>query len=310
MSSSMSEAESVPVMPASPSAPPQHQANGLRAGARRFAIPPLVMAALLFLGLIAAVGLLADWLAPFGYDDQNLALRLQPPALLGGAAEHWLGTDELGRDVLSRLVFSIRISLATALVGTLISAALGTLVGFVAARFGGLVDEALMMLVDAQASVPFLVLALAALAFFGNSFVLLALLLGLNGWESYARVARGLVLSTHALPHIEAVRLLGASPLRVYARYILPGIAGILVVKVTLNFPGTILLESGLSFLGLGIQPPLTSLGLMLGTGREYLLFAWWLAVVPGVAIFLTTLAVSVLGDWLRDRWDPMLRGR
>src|SRR5262249_49215344 len=156
---------------------------------------------LIFLGVIAAVGLLAGWLAPFGYDDQDLSLRLQPPALLGGAAEHWLGTDELGRDVLSRLLFSVRISLATALVGTLIAAALGTFVGFVASRFGGLVDEGLMMLVDAQASMPFLVLALAALAFFGNSFVLLALLLGLNGWESYARVARGLVLSTHALPH-------------------------------------------------------------------------------------------------------------
>jgi peptide/nickel transport system permease protein len=122
-------------------------------------------------------------------------------------------------------------------------------------------------LVDAQASVPFLIIALAALAFFGNSFVLFALLLGLNGWETYARVARGLVLSTHMLPYIEAVRLLGARPWRIYSRHVLPSVAGILVVKVTLNFPGTILLESGLSFLGLGIQPPLTSLGLMLGYG-------------------------------------------
>jgi peptide/nickel transport system permease protein len=233
----------------------------LRAGLRRFPTPPLVSAALLYLGVIAVVGLLAGWLAPFGYDDQNLALRLQPPVFFGGSAEHWLGTDELGRDIFSRLLFSIRISLATALVGTLMSACIGTFVGFLAPRFGGLLDQTLMMLVDAQASVPFLIIALAALAFFGNSFVLFALLLGRNGWETYARVARGLVLSTHTLPYIEAVRLLGARPWRIYSRHVLPSVAGILVVKVTLNFPGTILLESGLSFLGLGIQPPLTSLG-------------------------------------------------
>ena len=291
------------------SVPENSLTAALRAGLRRFPTSPVVSAALLYLGVIAVVGLLAGWLAPFGYDDQNLALRLQPPALFGGSAEHWLGTDELGRDIFSRLLFSIRISLATALVGTLMSACIGTLVGFLAPRFGGILDQILMMLVDAQASVPFLIIALAALAFFGNSFVLFALLLSLNGWETYARVARGLVLSTHTLPYIEAVRLLGARPWRIYRRHVLPSVAGILVVKVTLNFPGTILLESGLSFLGLGIQPPLTSLGLMLGTGREYLLVAWWLAVVPGTMIFLTTLSVSLVGDWLRDRFDPHLRG-
>lgn len=277
-------------------------------GLRVPAVPLSIAVALSFLAFVAAAGLLASFLAPFGYDEQNLAIRLRPPSFLGGPAGHWLGTDELGRDVLSRLLFSIQISLATALIGTLIAACIGTLVGIVAARFGGLVDEALMMLVDAQASVPFFIIALAALAFLGNSFLLFALLLGLNGWESYARVMRGLVLATQSLPYVEAIRLLGARSLRLYGRHVLPGIAGVLVVKVTLNFPGTILLESGLSFLGLGVQPPLTSLGLMLGAGREYLLFAWWIAVVPGTAIFLTTLSVSLVGDWLRDRLDPRLR--
>ena len=278
------------------------------AAARIGTVPPLVLCALALLVLVVGAGLLADMLAPFGYDEQDLMLRLRPPSLLGGPEGHWLGTDELGRDTFSRLLFSIRISLATALAGTLLSALLGTMVGFVAARFGGLVDEALMMLVDAQAAVPFLILALAALAFFGNSLLLFMLLLGLNGWETYARVARGLVLSTQALPHVEAVRLLGAGTWALYGRHVLPAVAGVLVVKVTLNFPGTILLESGLSFLGLGVQPPLTSLGLMLGAGREYLLFAWWVAVIPGTVIFLTTLSVSLVGDWLRDRLDPRLR--
>jgi peptide/nickel transport system permease protein len=271
--------------------------------------PPLaICAAITVLATVALAGIFAGVLAPFGYDDQNLALRLAPPAFLGGPAEHWLGTDELGRDMLSRLLFSIRLSLATALVGTLMAAVIGTLVGFLAAHFGGLVDEALMMIVDAQASVPFIILALAALAFFGNSFLLFALLLGLNGWETYARVARGLILSTLSLPYVEALRLLGAGSLRLHARHVFPAILGVLIVKATINFPGTILLESGLSFLGLGVQPPLTSLGLMLGTGREYMLFAWWVAVVPGTAIFLTTLSVTLLGDWLRDRLDPRLR--
>jgi peptide/nickel transport system permease protein len=279
-----------------------------RRAARARSIPILVCGAMLFLAAVIAVGALADVLAPFGYDEQNIALRLAPPALLGGPPGYWLGTDELGRDVLSRLLFSIRLSLATALAGTLVAAAVGTSVGFLAARCGGLVEEGLMMLTDAQASLPFLILALAALAFFGNSILLFAILLGLNGWETYARVARGLVLATQDLPHIEAVRLLGARSLRLYGRHVLPGVAGVLVVKVTLTFPGTIMLESGLSFLGLGVQPPLTSLGLMLGTGREYLLFAWWLAVAPGCAIFLTTLSVSLVGDWLRDWLDPELR--
>jgi peptide/nickel transport system permease protein len=293
-----------------PAAPQSRDRSGVMAAPRRDRerMPIAIVIALSLLAFVAALGLLAGMLAPFGYDEQNLALRLQPPALLGGPAGHWLGTDELGRDVLSRLLFSIRMSLTTALVGTLVAACIGTVIGFVAARFGGLVDEALMMLVDAQASVPFFILALAALAFLGNSLVLFCLLLGLHGWEVYARVVRGLVLATQSLPHVEAVRLLGAGALRLYGRHVLPSIAGVLVVKVTLNFPGTILLESGLSFLGLGVQPPLTSLGLMLGAGREYLLFAWWIAIVPGATIFLTTLSVSLVGDWLRDRLDPRLR--
>ena len=152
------------------------------------------------------------------------------------------------------------------------------------------------------------IIALAVLAFFGNRFALFIVIMRINGWENYARIARGMVLGANAQGYVVAVRSLGAQPRRVYYRHILPNIASALIVQFTLNFPSTILLETSLSFLGLGIQPPLTSLGLMLGSGRSYLLFAWWIAVFAGMVIFITTLSVSIFGDWLRDRLDPTLR--
>jgi len=148
------------------------------------------------------------------------------------------------------------------------------------------------------------------LAFFGNSLVLFVILVSIDGWDRYTRLARGLVVSEQKSDYINAVEALGARSGRVILRHLLPNIAASLVVQATLNFPGTILLETSLSFLGLGVQPPGTSLGLMLGEGRRYLLNAWWIAVFPGIAIFLTTLAISLFGDWLRDRFDPTLGRR
>ncbi|MDX0661228.1 ABC transporter permease subunit [Sinorhizobium medicae] len=258
-----------------------------------------------FLATVVAAGLFGPFLAPYGFDDQNLVLRLRPPIGLGGSSAHLLGTDELGRDILSRLLYSIRISLLSALCGTIVAAIIGTTIGSVAALRKGVVGDTLMMLVDIQASIPFFILAIAIFAFFGNSMVVFAVIMSLNGWEVYARVSRGLTLVEQAKDYVLAVRLLGAPRARIYLKHILPNILGVLFVKMTLNFPGSILLESGLSFLGLGVQPPLTSLGLMVGTGREFLLFAWWVAVIPGIVIFLTTLCVSLLGDWLRDWIDP-----
>jgi len=158
--------------------------------------------------------------------------------------------------------------------------------------------------------VPFLIIALAVLAFFGNSLTLFIIIMGINGWEGYARLTRGMVLSATTHGYAVAVRSLGARPMRIYGRHILPNIASALIVQFTLNFPSTILLETSLSFLGLGIQPPLTSLGQMLGAGRNHLIFAWWISVIPGLIIFFTTLSISIVGDWLRDRLDPTLRGR
>lgn len=272
--------------------------------ARVAAIPLLVRVAILWLVLMVVVALFADQLAPYTYTTPDLRNRLVPP----GHHLHWLGSDELGRDVLSRLMMSIRISLLIAFGAALMSAVIGTTLGFVAAYFRGLVEQAVLMLADFQASMPFLILALSVLAFFGNSLVLLICLMGLFGWERYARIARGLAIAASAQGYAASVRQLGGSPTRVYLRHILPNIASTLIVSMTLVFPEVILLESGLSFLGLGVQPPMTSLGNMVGFGREYITRAPWIMLSPAIAIVLTTLAVSVLGDWLRDRLDPTLR--
>jgi peptide/nickel transport system permease protein len=241
-------------------------------------IPIAVVVAVAWILAILVVALLADTIAPYSLTRMDLKNRLSMP----GNAAHWLGTDELGRDVLSRLLFSIRISLLIAFGATAISAVLGTLLGFLAAHFRGLIEQIVLMLADFQASMPFLILALAVLAFFGSSLRLLVCLMGLYGWERYARIARGLAISAAAQGYAGAIRQLGATPSRIYFRHILPNIASTLIVSMTLVFPEVILLESGLSFLGLGVQPPMTSLGNMVGYAREYLGRAPWINAGPG----------------------------
>jgi len=257
-----------------------------------------------WIALVLLVAALADVITPYSYTTMDLKYRLVGPFQ---TFAHPLGTDELGRDVLSRLIVSIRVSLLIAFGATVISAVLGTTLGFLAAHFRGLVEQAVLMLADFQAALPFLILALSVLAFFGNSLPLLIGLMGLYGWERYARIARGLAISASAQGYATAITQLGARPTRVYLRHILPNIASTLIVSMTLVFPEVILLESGLSFLGLGVQPPMTSLGNMVGYGREYITRAAWIMLAPSTVIVLTTLAVSLVGDWLRDKLDPTL---
>ncbi|MDB5524004.1 MAG: peptide transporter permease [Rhizobium sp.] len=270
-------------------------------------LSPVIVLCLAWLAIMVLVAIFADVIAPYGYADQSLLHRLKPPLFWGGTGDHLLGTDALGRDIFSRLFFAIRTSVMIALVGTLIGAVLGTFAGIVAAHFRGWVDDVVMVLVDFQASVPFLIVALAVLGFFGNNFVLFLFMVGLFGWETYARLARGLVLATNGQGYAFAIRTLGVHPARVYFKHVLPNIASVLVVQLTLNFPDIILLETSLSFLGLGVQPPGTSLGLMLGEGRNYISTAWWIGIPAGFVIFLTTLSISLLGDWVRDHFDRTL---
>jgi peptide/nickel transport system permease protein len=280
-----------------------HDASALKRFTAWPRIPIAISLALAWIAAMLLIAALADVISPYGYAAVDLRHRLATP----GSPPHWLGTDELGRDVLSRLFLSIRISLLIAFGATAISAVVGTLLGFLAAYFRKFVEQVILMLADFQASMPFLILALAVLAFFGSSLPLLVCLMGLYGWERYARIARGLAISANAQGYAAAVRQLGATPARIYLRHILPNIASTLIVSITLVFPEVILLESGLSFLGLGVQPPMTSLGNMVGYGREYISSAPWIMLAPAATITLTTLAVSTIGDWLRDKLDPTI---
>jgi len=271
-------------------------------------LPFAVSLATIWLALMIVVALGADLLLPYSITAFDLKARLAPPLFFGGTFAHPLGTDELGRDVLSRLIMSIRMSLLIALFGTLIAATLGTMLGFLAAHFRRFVESLILTAIDVQASMPFMIIALSVLAFFGNSLPLFVALMGFHSWERYARITRGLTLTANEQGYASAVRQLGAGPGRIYGRHVLPNIASTLIVSMTLTFPEIILLESGLSFLGLGVQPPLTSLGNMVGYGREYITRAPWIMLAPATVIVLTTLSISLLGDWLRDKLDPTLR--
>ena len=272
------------------------------------AYPPLVLAGMGWLVLVLFVAVFANWLAPYPYTQLDLTARLQAPVFFGGSAAHWLGTDELGRDLLSRLFVSVRISLLVAFLGTILSTTIGITLGFLAAHFRAWVEQLVLLLVDFQASMPFMVIALAVLAFLGNTLPLFIALMGFYGWERAARITRGLTIAANEQGYAAAAHEIGASPLRVYALHVLPNIASTLIVSVTLTFPELILLEAGLSFLGLGVQLPMTSLGNMVGSGREYLQSAPWILLAPSAVIVLTTFSVSLVGDWLRDRLDPTLR--
>lgn len=241
--------------------------------------PISIWLCIIWIAAIVIVGATAQWIAPFDHLQQSPLARFALPGALPG---HLLGTDYLGRDVLSNLLVAIQMTLMIALAGSVICLFIGTSLGFLAAHFGGWVDNLIMGFADAMQSVPFIVVALGVLAFFGSNPLLFVFLAGIYNWWRYARLTRGLVLSANEDGYAEAARIVGVPSWRIYLRHILPNIAGPLVVQLTVNYPELILLESGLSFLGLGIQPPSTSLGLMVADGRNYLAIAWWLAAFPG----------------------------
>jgi peptide/nickel transport system permease protein len=263
--------------------------------------------ALLLFIVLAAI--LAPVLAPHSPYDQELLARLSPPAWLpGGSWDRPLGADDLGRDVLSRLLYGSRVSLIVGLTAALIGSVVGTLLGLVAGYAGGILGDLIMLLADAQLALPFLVLAIGLIAVVGPSLGVLIVLAGVSGWTAYARVTRGLVLGLLEQEFVLAARALGASTPRLLLCHICPNLLSTVAVLATLQLASVVLLESTLSFLGLGIQPPEPSWGSMLGAGREYLNTAWWISVFPGLALMATILAVSLGGDWLRDVLDPNLR--
>lgn len=261
-----------------------------------------------WLVLVLVLAVFGPFFAPYGLNEQDFTARFAPPVFFGGDWAHPLGTDQIGRDLYSRLLTAIRISLLLSLLGTMIGMIIGTTLGILAAHFRGLIEDLIMALVDFQASLPFVIFAIAALAVFEANFVTFLMILGIAGWERYARLVRALVLQAQNDGYADALDSLGAHPARIYLKHVLPNIFGAVSVQMTINFPETILLETGLSFLGLGIQPPFTSLGLLVADGRAYIFQAIWLIAFPGIAIFLTTLSVSLLGDRARDRADVLSR--
>ncbi|MBY5361910.1 ABC transporter permease [Rhizobium leguminosarum] len=258
--------------------------------------------------ILAIVGPLV---APYDYRQIDLADRLVAPADMATILNsmprnvHILGTDELGRDVMSRLLYSISASIGIAVFASAMSTAIGITLGIASARFGRLVDQIISLLVDVQATLPFMILSLGVLTLTGNRPWLFAVLLGFYGWERVARLTRGLALAESGRPYVAALRNFGASNFRIYWRHVLGNISGPLLVSITLILPEVLLLEATLSFLGLGVQPPATSLGNMIGYGREYLQEAPWITLTPSAFIVFTTIAVSIVGDWMRDRLDP-----
>lgn len=234
--------------------------------------------------------------------QQSLPLRLSAPALDQG---HLLGTDQLGRDVLSRIVYGARVSLIVAAASVLIAGTVGVLLGAVAGYYGGWIDDVVSWLINVFLAFPFVLLALAVVAILGPGLINIIIVLGLTSWVAYARVIRSQVLSLRERDFIQAVRALGGRDDRIVLRHIIPNTLAPLIVIATFEMARMIIMESALSFLGLGVEPSLPSWGNMLADGRSYLAIAWWIATFPGFAIMLTVLSINILGDWLRTQFDP-----
>jgi peptide/nickel transport system permease protein len=261
---------------------------------------------LLIVLTVSLAAIFAGSVSPHDPYDQEVVNRLTPPMWAEkGSAVHILGTDPVGRDVLSRLIHGGRISLATGVAAMGIAALIGVVLGLVGGFFGGKVDSVINNFVNVMMAFPFMLLALTAVAVVGPSFRNLVIVLGVTGWPIYARIVRAETYHLKALEFVMSARAMGFSNLRIIAKHIFPNLLNTIIVTSSLEVARMIIQESFLSFLGLGVQPPTPSWGGMLGEGRTYMLTHPWLATFPGIAIFITTLGINLLGDGLRDLFDP-----
>jgi len=274
------------------------------------AVWPLIAIAVLLVITFAAIA--GPSIAPKDPNRQNIINRLQPPMVAdrAGVVQHYLGTDALGRDVLSRLIYGARVSLLVGFTAVFIGGVLGVVLGMLGGYLGGRVDAFIMRLADIQLAFPFILLAIMFLVVLGSGVLNLVLILGIGQWVTYARIARAQTMSQREKEYVEAALALGSSGASVLFKTILPNILAPLIVIASFNVASVILSEAALSFLGLGVPPTVPTWGGMLAESRDQLLAGrWWLAVYPGVAIMLTVLSFNILGDWLRDFLDPRLRG-
>ena len=261
----------------------------------------LAMAGLIIVTILFLVAAFAPWIAPHDPFVQNLGNRLKPP----GTPGFWLGTDDFGRDILSRIIHGARITLYIIALVAVTAPVLGLLIGTVAGYFGGWADAVLMRLTDIFLAFPRLILALALVAVLGPGIENAVLAIALTAWPPYARVARAETLTIRNSDYIAAIRLQGASAPRIILGHVVPMCLPSVIIRVTLDMAGVILIAAGLGFLGLGVQPPQPEWGLMISSGRKFLFEQWWVATMPGLAIFIVSLGFNLLGDGLRDVLDP-----
>lgn len=270
----------------------------------RWPIIPLVI-----LTTMVLTAIFAPQLAPHDPVKSSLAKRNIPPAWTAkGTTEHLLGTDPVGRDILSRIIFGARVSLLVVSISLGTGLLVGTSLGLIAGYFGGLIDEAISRIVDIWLSLPFIVVALAAVILFGQSFAVMIGLLALLAWAPFVRNVRAEVMVLKTKDYVALAKVAGASTLRILITHILPGVLNTIIVIATLRVGQLILFEAILSFLGAGIPPPTPAWGVMVADGRNYVHDAWWVSFFPGLAIFLVVMSLNFLGDWVRDRFDPRLR--
>jgi len=268
-----------------------------------FIIPAIILVVAIIMALFAPL------LAPYPEDQIALTDRLMPPAFIeGGSSAHLLGTDLVGRDILSRLIYGARISLSVALVVILITAGVGTVLGIAAGYLGGRIDAFLMRVTDISLAFPAILIALLFAATIGPSFWTVVIAISLLGWAPYARLIRGEALKLREADFVAQARIIGTSPARIMVRHIFPNIVNPLIIMATLSVGMVILTEAVLSYLGAGIPPPAASWGNMVNDGRSLLDVAWWISTFPGIAIGLVVMAGNFMGDWLRDKLDPRLR--
>ena len=277
--------------------------TGRLASWRLLARNPVTLVSSLVLVVVAVVTVAASWIVPYGVNDVDVPNALAPPS-----GSHWLGTDELGRDVLSRVLVATQASMRIAVVSVAFAVVVGVTVGLIAGYRGGWLDAVLMRIVDVMFAFPVLLLALAVVAILGPGVTTTILAIGIVYTPIFARVARASTLGVRTEPYVSVSRAMGAGELYILRRHILPNIAGPLIVQTSLSLAFAILSEAALSFLGLGIQPPQPSLGRMIFDSQGFVTMAWWMAVFPGAAIFVIVLAFNLFGDGLRDVLDPKQR--
>uniref|UniRef100_A0A9E8CK83 ABC transporter permease n=1 Tax=Bosea sp. NBC_00436 TaxID=2969620 RepID=A0A9E8CK83_9HYPH len=270
---------------------------------------PVALISLATLGLAILCALAPGLLAPHDPYQQSLVRRLALPSSLGGPSGYWLGTDQLGRDILARIVYGARTTLLISVAAVAMSCVIGTTVGLIAGYKGGTVDALVLRLIDMQLAFPVILMVIAVVAVVGPSLGSLIVVMGISGWPQFARVIRAAVISVRELDYVEAARSIGAAPLRIIFFHIGPNVLSATIVFATFELSRMILIEATLSFLGLGVQPPVPTWGGMISEGQKYINLSWAASVFPGIAIAATILAINMLGDVLRDALDPHLSG-